>query len=77
MYRVTHLVGNLGWVDLDLGSSPGCMVASSVLGSDCVAAQNVDYGTARPAHSEERGKIGKVTPCFCLWFSQFIQHFRS
>ena len=22
-YRVTHLVANLGWVDLDLGSSPG------------------------------------------------------
>ena len=23
LYRVTHLVANLGWVDLDLGSSPG------------------------------------------------------
>ena len=22
VYRVTHLVANLGWVDLDLGSSP-------------------------------------------------------
>ena len=23
MHRVTHLVANLGWVDLDAGSSPG------------------------------------------------------
>ena len=23
LYRVTHLLANLGWVDLDLGSSPG------------------------------------------------------
>ena len=23
LYRVTHLLANQGWVDLDLGSSPG------------------------------------------------------
>ena len=53
------------------------MVASSALGSDLEAAQNVDLGTARPEHSEERGKIGKVTPHFCLSLSQFVQHFGS
>ena len=42
-----------------------------------MACQNVDKGTARPAHSEKRGKIGKVTPRFCLSLSQFVQHFRS
>ena len=26
-YRVTHLLANLGWVDLDLGSSPGWWAA--------------------------------------------------
>ena len=50
----------------------GDIVANSALGSDCVATQNVDYGTARPAHSEEKGNIGKVTPLFCLSLSQFI-----
>ena len=40
------------------------MVASSALGSDLEAAQNVDLGTARPEHSEERRKIGKVTHTF-------------
>ena len=39
--------------------------------------QNVDYGAAMPAHSEERGKIEKVTPRFCLSLSQFLKHFRS
>ena len=24
-YRVTHLLANLGWVDFDLGSSPGLL----------------------------------------------------
>ena len=28
MYRVTHLVANLGWVDLDLGSSPRLVAAT-------------------------------------------------
>ena len=28
VYRVTHLVVNLGWIDLDLGSSPGWWAAT-------------------------------------------------
>ena len=24
MYRVTHLLANLGWVDFDLGGTPSC-----------------------------------------------------
>ena len=28
VYRVTLVVGYLGWVDLDLGSSPGCCAAT-------------------------------------------------
>ena len=27
-YRVAHLLGNLGWVDFDLGSSPGWWAAT-------------------------------------------------
>ena len=25
LYRVTHLLADLGWVDFDLGSSPGLL----------------------------------------------------
>ena len=25
LYRVTHLLANLGWVDFDLGSFPACL----------------------------------------------------
>ena len=28
LYRVTHLLANQGWVDLDLGSSPGWWAAT-------------------------------------------------
>ena len=42
-----------------------------------MACKNVDLGTARPAHSEKRGIIRKVTPRFCLSLSQFVQHFGS
>ena len=34
IYRVTSLVANLGWVDLDLGSSPGWWQRSVTISKD-------------------------------------------
>ena len=66
MYRVTHLLANLGWVDFDLGNfdvPPSCTAVQQVLLISHRHRQNQAEGGTAKISLPNPGSPGDVSPC--------------
>ena len=60
MYRASHVLGDLGWVDLDLGSSPGWWAAN--VATYCPS-RVVEHSKSKSTKPSLRGH---GTPCIVM-----------
>ena len=66
MYRVSHVHLDLGWVDLDLGSSPGWCAPSVATYYPCRVVEHPKSKSTKPSLRGHGTPCTDVSPCKCL-----------
>ena len=66
LYRASHVLGDLGWVDLDLGSSPGWWAATVATYCPSRMVEHPKSKSTQPRYSTTRVTLYIVLHPVCL-----------